>query len=448
MNESNIYEGIRFIKATLLTFISQVIILIFTLLSSILLARLLGPYGKGVYTISTLLPLTIVIFLNIGVSPATTYYIAKKEFDVGRAIINNLFLGSLLGIVGYFLGIGAIFIFKKTFVNIPKRFLLLSLIIIPPHLIYSFWNSIFLGIQDFKKYNFIQVLRLSFFLSILLVLVGLLKLDLKGALLSFILHWFLVDFVLFFWLRMELKCMVKCLDIGYLKKVVSYGLQAYLGNVLAFLNYRISFFLLNHYLNPEAVGYYSASIPIAEVVWIFSFAASTVLFPKISALEEQKRKQLTPFVVKNVFILTLFFAFFLFLFAKHVIILLYSSTFLPSVKPFRILLIGTIFLSLSRVFANDIAGRGKPVLNSIVSGIALGVNLLLNIILIPKYGIQGAALATTVTYAVILIFRLAIYLKLSGNTIKTIFVLNRKDFSFYKGILLAFLKNKKVKLDI
>ena len=62
-----------------------------------------------------------------------------------------------------------------------------------------------------------------------------------------------------------------------------------------------------------------------------------------------------------------------------------------------------------KVLTNEIAGRGYAHYNSINSGLALLITLLLDVLLIPRYGILGAALASSIAYAFNLVTALVFY---------------------------------------
>ena len=216
---------------------------------------------------------------------------------------------------------------------------------------------------------------------------------------------------------------------------MTYGVQAHLGNILGYLNYRLDIFLVNLFLNPLSVGLYSIAVGIAEQLWLASKATSEVLLPKLAAeKDEQKRKEFTPIVSRNIFWLTAAGAFVLFFVIKNIIVFLYSEDFLPAVRSLQILLPGIVAVSASRVLANDIAARGKPIINSYLSFIALIVNVVLNVLWIPKLGIEGAAWATTVSYSLTLVGRIFIYSNISGNSIKKILIPQSSDFSLYKNL--------------
>jgi len=97
------------------------------------------------------------------------------------------------------------------------------------------------------------------------------------------------------------------IDIEYTRKVLKYGIKAYLGNIVGFLNYRADTFILNYITDPSQVGIYSVSVNMAERLWIPSTAIGTVIFPRIASLEndEESRKQITPATARSVLWLSL-----------------------------------------------------------------------------------------------------------------------------------------------
>jgi O-antigen/teichoic acid export membrane protein len=124
----------------------------------------------------------------------------------------------------------------------------------------------------------------------------------------------------------------------------------------------------------------------------------------------------------------------LFLLSQWVVVLLYSSEYVPAVHLFRILLPGIVFLSGGRILANDIAGRGKPLLNTYVGGIGLTIQVLLNLVWIPRFGATGAAWATTISYGLTSAGWLLLYMRLSGNSLTTVVVPQTSDWHLYRQL--------------
>ena len=222
-----------------------------------------------------------------------------------------------------------------------------------------------------------------------------------------------------------------------MRSALRYGIQVHLGNLFIFLSYRVDLLLINWYLDPAAVGYYAIGVVLVEQLWLVSSAVSLVLFPRLAASADVKKKNaFTPVIARAVFLITLAAALILFGVSNLLVTILYSDQYLPAVRPIQLLLPGIIALSVYRVIANDIAARGQPLINTCTALVALVVNIVLNLIWIPLYGISGAALASTISYGSTLIIGLMLYRRISGNPWTVMLIPRREDWSRYRSALI------------
>jgi len=116
--------------------------------------------------------------------------------------------------------------------------------------------------------------------------------------------------------------------------------------------------------------------------------------------------------------------------AGWLITLLYSPEFQEAAFSLRLILPGIVLLNTVRVLANDIAGRGLPEINLLQSAIALAVNIIANLILIPLFAARGAALASTISYSVLAILTLRVYCRLTKVPWLSIYLPNRTDLAY------------------
>lgn len=435
----------NFTQNTLVTFITRVSTAIFGILITIVIARTLGAEGQGIYSLAILLPSTLLIFTIFGVNISSTFYIGKKKYTPGKVFSNNIFFTIFLSIFTFLIGLIIIFFFSdKVFPGVEKLYLFLALGLIPFNLFFELMSSILLGMQEIKKYNAISFLQSFLFLFLVVFLLLGLKFGVMMIIFSQILSFIIAGIILFFVAKKEIGTFVLKLNKNYIKDAFNYGIKNYLGGVLTFLHYRIDLFLVNLFINPIAVGFYYVAVRLAEGVWLISNSAATVLFPKVaSETNEKNLKEFTPLVCRNILFITFLIAILLFSLSHLIITLFYSEKFLDSIHPFQILLIGTFFIAGWKILASDIAARGKPMLNTYIVGFSVILNIILNILWIPKLGITGAAWATTISYFSLLIITIFIYTKISGNKIKEIIFPQKSDILFYKNILL--IMRKKVK---
>jgi len=430
-------KAATFVKDTGVTLAARVLGMLLALLASVVIARMLGPEGIGVYTLATLFPVLVLVFVNLGVGPATVYYVAQDKYPLPEVLGTNVILSVLVGAGATLLGlVVAIFFHSYLFPTVALPYLLLSLLLIPVYLFSQHYaNQILLGARRLADFNAVIVLTRLLLLILLLLLAVTVGLSIGGAIWATFLSSLVVCLALYPWLRRIAGGVRFRLNAGYLRDTLCYGLKAHLGNIVGFLNYRVEVFILGVFLPASAVGFYAVAIGLAERLWFLSESASVVLFPTVSAeKDELARKTFTPLVSRSVLLITAIGAVALFLLSQWVVILLYSSEYVPAVHLFRILLPGIVFLSAGRILANDIAGRGRPLLNTYVGGMGLITQVLLSLVWIPRFGATGAAWATTISYGLTSTAWLWLYMRLSGNSLTTVVVPQSSDWHLYRQL--------------
>lgn len=437
-----------FTKNTIITFLSRTLALFMSLLVSIILARSLGPEGRGIYALVILLPGILLIFFDFGITPATAFYIGKKKYPLSQIFGNNIFLSIFFSSLAMFAGVLIIFLLRKHFFSgVPTNYLLFGILYLPLSIFFYSVSAILLGVQKIKMYNLAFLLGGVFSLLLVVILVSIFKLGVLGAILAFIFSSLAPVIFLFITVRNLTKEISLRLNKNYLKDVLSFGTKFHFSNIFAFLHSHINILLINFYINPVAVGFFSIANSLVTQIQSLAQSATVVLLPKIAAEEEEKKKkEFTPLVCRNIILITFLGALFFFFLAKWLIVLFYSKEFLSSVLPFRILLPAIVAFAGSQILAVDFIGRGKPMLNTYVNGGTLLLSIILSIILIPKFGIEGAAWALTVSYIAMFISKLIIYSKISKNRIKDVILFSSQDIEFYKNLIISYrirLKNMK-----
>lgn len=431
----------KFIKNVISTVITRVAITAIGMGISVVIARVLGAKGQGIFSVSILLPSMLAIFTTFGINVASTYFIAKKKYDPKEVLGANIMLAFSISLITILIGLIIIFFFSNEILpGIEYVYMVFALLLIPFTMFFEMCGSILLGLQKIRKYNFLSFLQSFSFLLLILVLLLRFRLGIKAAIFAQILSFAFASAVLFFISKKETQGIIFRLNKEYIQQVFSYGLKIYLTSILNILHYRISLILINLLLNPVSVGLYTISSKLSEGILLISISTSTVLFPKVSSETHLATiKDITPMVCRSVMFLCLIFCIIFFISSHWIIIFLYSNSFVESVAPFQILLIGTLAISGFTILMNDLAGRGKPIISAYITGSAVFLNIVLNIFLIPKFGIKGAAWAGSISYVLTFIVTVFIYSKISGNKISDILILQRADIyrisNFFKSKL-------------
>lgn len=431
-------------KNSAITFSSQILIFALGIITSIILARVLGPTGKGIYALIILIPTIMLKLGSLGIEAANVYFTGSKKYEV-RDIVSNSFISAFsLGIIliFLFLGLSRLNIFQN-FLNsnqINPFYLYLVVLTTPLSLLFAFLLNFFLGKEEIVKYNKVNIFKAFLQLTAIVIFLLVLKQGVFGAVVSYVFATICITLFITLLVRKITKIKIS-LNKNLLKGSIEYGLKAYFGNLAQFLNYRLDMFLVAIFLVPAAVGYYSIAVGIAEQLWMLPGAIATVLFPRISSLKNAEANNLTPIVVRHTFFIIFVLSLLLALLAKPLIKIFFGTAFLPSVMPLLILLPGIIALGGAKTLTADLAGRGKPQFGTYASFISLAANIPLNLWLIPKWGISGAAFASTFAYILATLIIIIAFVKISNSSWRNIIFIKKSDFRFYRNFVILF-KNK------
>jgi O-antigen/teichoic acid export membrane protein len=430
-------KAATFAKETMVTLAARIAGLGLALLTSVAIARTLGPDGTGVYTLAILFPLLVVTFTNLGIGPATVYYVARRKYPAPDVFGSDVVLSAIIAVAATFLG----FLFLQllaglAFPTVPSQYLALSLLLIPVMLFGQLHiNQILLGAKRISDFNAANLLYKALFLLLVVATTVFLRLGISGAIWANILSSLLLCIVLFPWVKRIAGGIRLRANLDYVRDALTYGIKAHLGNIVGFLNYRVEVFLLGALAPASAVGFYAVAVGLAERLWFLSESASVVLFPTVSAeTDEDEKKSFTPLVSRSILLITALGAVFLFLISHWVVVLLFSSEYLATIQLFRILLPGIVFLSADRILANDIAGRGRPLLNTYVGTMGIVVQVALNLLWIPTLGAVGAAWATSISYGITTVARTWLYMRISGNSLTAVVVPQTTDWHLYRQL--------------
>lgn len=428
-----------FSKDSLITFFTEILVFIFGFVTLIILARVLGPTGKGIYSLILLIPGLLLTFGSFGIESANVYFVGSRKYKIQDVVSNSL-------ILSFFLGIILILIFWiilqfdlfQSFIHsnqIPSFYLWLVVLIIPLSLVLNFFRNVIRGKGEITNYNKIKILENTILLIAVVTFLLILKKSIFGAVLSYILAVLGAGLLSIFLIGKIAKFQLS-LNKNLLKDSVSYGGKVYLANAMSFLNYRLDVLLIAMFLTPAAVGFYSIAVGIAERLFIISGVLATVLFPKVSSLSNSEADHFTPRIARHTFFIMIIASLLLLILASPLIKIFFGLVFLPAVLPLLILLPGIIAFGIGGVLAADLGGRGKPEFAVYSSLACLIVNVILNIILIPRWGIAGAALASTVAYWVDTLIIIFAFYVVSKKPLLEFLLIKKKDFKDYYNVFL------------
>ena len=177
----------------------------------------------------------------------------------------------------------------------------------------------------------------------------------------------------------------------------SFGYRQFASDIALYLTSRIDFFVVLLYLGARELGIYSVAVGLAEITVRLSNEIGTMLFP-IFARGTLKAGQAAA-ALRMVILLAVGAAVVLGVTSGPLVRILFGDAFGGAVPAFRWLLLGTVAWSTTNVTWPYIAASGRPG-SGVCLWLAAGVDVLLNVILLPRWGVVGASVAATSSYFV------------------------------------------------
>lgn len=426
------------------TFIVQIPNYILGITAGIFLTRQLGPEGKGVYTLMLTNIQLLVMFLGLNLPGALQFFMANKNIQPERLIglaLLLLLVGSGIVFTTLFLlpGFGENFFAQGYDTFFFRIYLFASFFI-------TNFNALITGFLQgghrFREVNRMSLINsmLNFVLFVSLYYASHYKLIEAGLPTVFILTFFVLivnTTGLLFYFRKKLNLKLELtFSANDLKPLFKFLVPAYISVLVNFFNYRITIWLVNYYEGSEGLGYFSLALNFAQMMLMVTLAINTVLFPYFASKTDwESALKDFAFALKINMCLMIGATIGLVLFSPFLIPIFYGEVFTPSIEPVRILAIGTFFCSQAQVFGHFLGARNKNWVNTIVYSVALLCVAVLGIFLLPIYHINGAAIASGISYVVMFtIFCIFMVVKYKVSLL-SLFIITKSDIQRAKNIL-------------
>lgn len=382
------------------------------------LSHQMAPADYGKYTLFVASISLVTLLMDVpGFRWVNTYAIGWKKDSVTSLFKRSgsyYFLAWLLvGIFGFFFQdeVGGYFEIHTE----RWEFLLL---IWSGVLVFLFYNALLaldLGAERYGPYNATLVLPRLLLLAIVAACGYALPLELTLTLV--LMMWvisYLLPILLFFPATLR-QPKLSDRTKGARAELLRVGLRAWSVNLLGLLQTRSHLFLINYFLPIEKVGVFNIALLLAELIVKPSQIAGTVLFPK--SMDGDKIAQWRMNLKLMFFSLTVsvMFAGIMYFGGEKLIALLFGQTYIQALPPMKVLLFASVFLSVFVIADNYVAAQGYPWIKHAVLVIVMLLTLMLNVVLIPRWGLNGAALASTVSYGVWFVLMTLVFFKMKPS---------------------------------
>lgn len=374
--------------------------LVIGILVTSLTARYLGPDGRGVLAAAVSWATLIATLGSLSLSQVVLHMAAGKERAqwLPATTGTTLLLVALLSVVSWSAATVAYAVTNgAVFNNLSVGMLLLAFAAVPFLMWVENGNAILMSLDSLKLLNLAQIIGATLNIVLIWVIVGLLKHGVAGALLVVLVYQALIGGIcLIAILRQAGRVRVER-EVG--RQLLSGGARLHLNAIGALLFTQVTIVILNHFRSTEETGYYQLSIQLLGAIQIVPQAVNMVMYTVIAKDGPDKawlrQRRLLWQALSGVVAIVIL----LYFLAPYVIALIAGPKFAPALPVFRILLLSVIGMSFSTMMASQWIGRG---LFWQVSAITLSVGMVnasLTYLVVPRYGMAGAAWATVATFA-------------------------------------------------
>jgi len=417
----------KFALQTISVLITRSFMLLSGVLVSIVLARMLGPEGFGIYAAIFAIVNIILSFADLGIRQAVTYTMGQKLYD-DQSVISSmllvLILSSCMGIV-----ITLVVFTTGPTINYGWGVIIPAIVSIPLLLTTAYTRGVSLAKGQIGQFNKADLSQRVIFLVALVIFLVALKWGTIGATAAYFLGALAAAIYSIWILSRAAKLRLRYIP-PIPRQLISLGFIYALALFILNLNYRVDIVLLERLTNTSQVGLYAAGVRLAELVWQLPAALGVVLFSRSAqSINEDDAVARTTRVLRITLPFIVGGSLVLFVIAPWVLSI-FGEAFVDATDATRYLLPGVAAAVIFKVLYSDLAGRGRPLYAVWVFGTVALLNILLNLFLIPTLGINGAAIASSISYIMGAITFAVLYSRLQKLSFRNTMILNNADISY------------------
>ncbi len=398
--------------------------------ASILLARLLGPSDRGLVALMYSVSSLALVLAGVGVPWATIYY-AKRRDATPQGLLGNSLLQA---------GVMAALLIPATLLGyqwLADTFghgeggttWVLAAVLVP--IVFLDWTTHgqLQGMLLFERYNLLTVLAKVAYLLAIAVLLGIFSLGVAAGMCAYI----VASLVMIGGaLKPILASQRPRIEWPLLRRMLHYGSRVQVGSIFQVAMARLDIVILQFFRPLSQVGYYVVAQTIAELLLQLSGAFQMSVMPLVSRYEgDERQAQTSADSVRHFAIVGGAATLANIPFGTAIILFAYGTQYHSAIAPMLVLLPGIWFLGMGGIIQGDLSGRGRPGLSSQLAGLAAVVTMVLDLVLIPPFGVIGAAIASVVAYTTYGIVSLIALRGLSGISIRRLVKPTHADFAFY-----------------
>ena len=386
-------------RSALVNFVIQLCGAALSLGNVLLVAKILGPTGRGTVALMTAIAYLTSQLATLGVQWASGNYAGSEPRTRPALATNALLLAALLGGIASAIVAGLIAVVPSVGGQVDPTMRWIALAVIPWLVLQNYLIVLVLADYAFRAFNTAMLLIPITNVTVNGLLAALGLLTATRAFSTWVGAELLATAVLAIYLQSRLAGFGRP-DARLARRTLIFGLKAHLGRSLLLGNYRLDQWIVGAVAGARELGLYSVAVAWAESLFYLPTALQTVQRPDVVRASRGKAGQMAATAFRAVTLASTPLVVGLILAAPFLCVTIVGQQFQGSVCQLRILAPGAFGIIALKLLGNALTAQGKPLLESAAIAIAFATTLVLDILLIPTHGGLGAAIASTAAYTI------------------------------------------------
>jgi antigen flippase len=388
-----------FLRNVVGTLASRAALVALGLISSVIVARALGPAGRGEYSVAVTVAAIGVQLATLGLHTSSAWAVAREPALRGRLLANGALTGLVTG-TAVAVVFGVVSLLVPAASSLPPVMLGLALAAIPIGLVYLTEQNLILGLQWVRAYNALEIANRTAGIVLFIIVISLGVMNATTAYAALLVAIVVVATTAFWLLARNVPVRP---DFSLVRRFAGVSLRSYSSALLIYLVFRLDLLMVQYLQGSAAAGQYSIAVTLGEMVLLVPTVVALIMFPRLSAITDHNvQRASTIRTTAWMGIVSVGLVLPATIVAGAAIRLLYGDVFAPAVPAFLWLLPGLVFMSMHSILMAYFLAIGTPRVTLLGPFVGLSINVALNVFLIPRFGFVGASISSTLAYAVML----------------------------------------------
>lgn len=391
---------------SLLTSVGKTLVGFMNFAGAVVVARQLGPAGRGEVAVGLTLVLILMQVGNLGLTSANPYFAARDRSHVPFLLGNTIVWSALVGVVLALALVAVRTVIPVALAGTTASVVIVAAVAVPFGLAAVLLQGILLGEGRTLAYNGVEATSAVGAVALLVGAGAVLHLSPAAALAILLGQYPAASAVYLLLLSRDIRR--PRVDRGFALQTIRFGARVYLGLILSFLVIRLDLLLVNGFLGRAQAGLYSVAAVIAQGLIVVPYAIGTNLMPRVA---RGSLAEFSAMIFRSVAVVYGAACLLMLPLAWPVVHILYGARFDAAVPMVLWLLPGTYAFGMLTILSLHFTGRGYPRALTWVWAGGVVINIVLNLVLLPLFGTVMASITSTVTYVVVLVLHMALFVR-------------------------------------